>query len=99
MLLDYLVINCGFFYSTLKNNHYDLPLYSTIVSNQNGQSMFIFYISCFKNEESSQEGMTNELCLQITFDAKKDVQLMIIVIDKHMTSLNVILRRNGQQEN
>ncbi len=78
------------FYSTLKNNHYNLPLYSTIVLNQNGPSMFIFYISCFKNKESRQEGMTNELCLQITLDAIGDVQLMIIVIDKHMTSLNVI---------
>jgi hypothetical protein len=74
----------------LKNNHYDLALYSTIVLNQNGPGMFIFYISCFKDKESRQEGMTNELCLQITFDAIGNVQLMIIVIDKHMTSLNVI---------
>jgi hypothetical protein len=29
-------------------------------------------------------------CLQITFNAIGDVQLMIIVIDKQMTSLNVI---------
>ncbi len=34
--------------------------------------------------------MTNELCLQITFDAIGKVQLVIIAIDKHMTSLNVI---------
>jgi len=74
----------------LKNNHYDLQLYSTIVPNQNGQGMFIFNISCFKDKKSSQEGMTNELCFQIMFDAIGDVQLMIIVIDKHMTSLNVI---------
>jgi hypothetical protein len=52
--------------------------------------MFIFYIPCFKDKESSQKGMTNELCFQITFDAIGDVQLMIIVIDKQMTSLNVI---------
>jgi Zn-finger domain-containing protein len=86
MLLDYFLINFGFF----KINQYDLSLYSTIVPNQNGQGMFIFYISCFNNKESTQERMTNELCLQITLDAIGDVQLMIIVIDKQMTSLNAI---------
>jgi hypothetical protein len=74
----------------LKNNHYDLPLYSTIDPNQNGQGMFIFYIPCFKDKVSSQEGMTNEFCFQITFNAIGDFQLMIIVINKQMTSLNVI---------
>ncbi len=34
--------------------------------------------------------MTNEFCFQITFNAIGDFQLMIIVINKQMTSLNVI---------
>lgn len=45
---------------------------------------------CYKDKENSQEGLIIELHLQAMFYALKIVQLVSVVIDKHITSLNAI---------
>jgi hypothetical protein len=48
-------------------------------------SYFIYYASKNILKVAKKEWLMN-FCLQITFNAIGDVQLMIIVIDKQMTS-------------
>jgi hypothetical protein len=43
--------NSWAFDSTFKTNQYDLPLYATIVPNQDGKGVPVFYMLCNKDKK------------------------------------------------
>jgi hypothetical protein len=76
--------------STFKTNQYDLPLYATIVPNQDGKGMPVFYMLYTKDNKQGHEGIALELALTSVFASIGKTRPTTIVIDKHQTSLNAI---------
>ena len=76
--------------STFKTNQYGLPLYATIVPNQDGKGVPVFYMLHSIDKKEGHEGIALELALMSVFASLGHVRPSAIVIDKHKTSLNSI---------
>lgn len=73
--------------STFKTNQYHLPLYATIVPNQDGIVVPIFYVLCSNDIKQDHKGITLELILTHVFGSFGEIRPSVIVIDKDKTSL------------
>ena len=74
--------------STFKTKQWDLPLYATILLNQDEKGMPVFYMLCTKDKNERYEGIAIELALSAVSASIGEVRPFAIVIDKHKTSLN-----------
>ena len=74
--------------STFRTNQWDLPLYATIVPNQDRKEVPIFYMLCSKDKKQWHVGIAIELALTSVFASIGKIRHSAIVINKHMKSLN-----------
>jgi hypothetical protein len=76
--------------SIFKTSQYDLPLYASIVPNQDGKGIPVFYMLCTKDNKHGHEGIALGLALTSVFASIGETHPNAIIIDKHKTCLNAI---------
>ncbi|KAI5077701.1 hypothetical protein GOP47_0007525 [Adiantum capillus-veneris] len=77
---------------TFKTNVYGLPLYATVLPNQNGTGIPLWLMMCTSDPGTCQESVALELTIWMIFLRMGSIRPNAIVIDKCPQELNAILR-------